>query len=71
MIRLFHVHYPVRVLVLLGVQALLVFGCFGFAVLLKFGADSYLVLNFEYGYYKILVATAFVLVFPIGSICTI
>jgi len=62
-IRLFHVHYPVRVLVLLGLQALLVFGCFVFAVLLKFGAHSYLVLNFEYGYYKILVATAFVLVF--------
>jgi len=62
-IRLFHVHYPVRVLVLLGMQALLVFACFALAVYVKFGADSYLVLNFEYGYYKILTATAFVLVF--------
>jgi sugar transferase (PEP-CTERM system associated) len=63
LIRLFHVHYPVRVLVLLGAQALVVFCSFVLAILLRFGDDSYLVLNFEGGYYKIVVVTVFVLLF--------
>ena len=63
MIRLFHVHYPVRTLVFWVVQALVVFSSFLLGILLRFGDDSYLVLNFEYGYYKILTATALVLLF--------
>jgi sugar transferase (PEP-CTERM system associated) len=62
-IRLFHVHYPVRVLVLMAMQVLVVFASFGLGVFLKYGQDSYLVLNFEYGYYKILAVTIFVLLF--------
>ncbi len=63
MIRLFNVHYPVRVLLLLVVQVFLVFSSFVLGILLQFGDDSYLVLNFEYGYYKILGITALVLLF--------
>lgn len=58
MVRLFQVYYPVRTLVLFGGEALLVCASFLIATALVFGPDSYLVLNYEYGYYKIWGLTA-------------
>lgn len=63
MIRLFNVYYPVRSLVLLAGEALVVWTSFVLATVLVFGADSFLVLNYEYGYLKILAVTFLVLVF--------
>lgn len=62
MIRLFHVYYPVRTLVLLAGEALIVCLSFLAAILIQFGRDSYLVLNYEEGLYKILALTAMVLI---------
>ena len=77
MIRLFNVYYPVRTLVLLVGEALIV-GLFlrGLAMLLVHdGADSVLRLSnelfIEDGYLKILAVTAIVLLFRTASICTI
>jgi sugar transferase (PEP-CTERM system associated) len=61
-IRLFNVYYPVRTLILLVGEALIVWTSFLLGTVLQAREDSYLVLNFEYGYYKILVVTVFVLV---------
>ncbi len=63
MIRLFNVYYPIRTLVLLGGEALLVWTSFLVATLLQHPEDSYIVLNYEGGYLKILVGTVAVLVF--------
>src|SRR5260370_15714332 len=64
MIRLFNVYYPTRTIVLLLCEALIVSGCFLLAtVLLLGGADSYLVLNYEYGGLKILGLTILTLLF--------
>ena len=63
MIRLFNVYYPIRTLILLVGEALIVWTSFLLGTVLQFREDSYLVLNFEYGYYKILVVTLIVLVF--------
>jgi sugar transferase (PEP-CTERM system associated) len=62
-IRLFNVYYPIRTLILLVGEALIVWTSFLLGTVLQFREDSYLVLNFEYGYYKILVVTLIVLVF--------
>jgi len=62
-IRLFNVYYPIRTLILLVGEALIVWTSFLLGTVLQFREDSYLVLNFEYGYYKILVVTIIVLVF--------
>lgn len=62
MIRLFNVYYPVRTLVLFGVETLVVCGSFLLAVLIRFQQDSFLVLNYEGGYYKVLLATGLALV---------
>ncbi len=62
MIRLFNVYYPVRTLILLGGEALIVWTSFLLGAWLQFRADSYMVLNYEYGYIKILVVTALVLI---------
>lgn len=61
MIRLFNVYYPVRTLVLLAGEALVIWTSFLLAVWRQSGEDSYLVLNYEYGYYKILAVTAVVM----------
>jgi sugar transferase (PEP-CTERM system associated) len=60
-IRVFNVHYPVRTLILVAGEALIVWTSFLLATLLRYREDSYLVLNFEYGYYKILAVTLVVL----------
>ena len=61
MIRVFNVHYPVRTLILVAGEALIVWNSFLLATMLRYREDSYLVLNFEYGYYKILAVTLIVL----------
>lgn len=63
MIRLFNVYYPIRTLVLLGGEALLVWTSFLVATVWQHPEDSYVLLNYEGGYLKILAATAVVLVF--------
>ena len=61
MIRLFNVYYPIRTLILLTGEALIVWTSFLLGTMLQFREDTYLVLNFEYGYYKILMVTIVVL----------
>jgi sugar transferase (PEP-CTERM system associated) len=61
-IRLFNVYYPVRTLVLLIGEALIVWTSFLLGAVYAFRQDSYLVLNYEGGYLKILVVTILVLV---------
>ena len=63
MIRLFNVYYPVRTLILLGGEALLVWTSFLVATVWQHPEDSYVILNYESGYLKILAATAAVLIF--------
>jgi len=60
-IRLFNVYYPIRTLVLLIGEALIVWTSFLLGAVLVLREDSYLVLNFEGGYLKILGVTVLVL----------
>jgi len=60
-IRLFNVYYPLRFLVLLAGEALVVGASFLLGTLINLGPDSYLVLDYENGFFKILVITATVL----------
>jgi sugar transferase (PEP-CTERM system associated) len=53
MIRLFNVYYPTRTIVLLLCEALIIGGSFLLATVMIAGPDSYLILNFEYGWMKI------------------
>ena len=57
MVRLFNVYYPVRALILLIGEALIVCASFLLATLLHLGRDSYAVLNYGSGFYKILAVT--------------
>lgn len=63
MIRLFNVYYPIRTLVLFGGEALLVLTSFLIAAVWQHPEDSYVVLNYEGGYFKIIGATLAVLIF--------
>ena len=63
MIRLFNVYYPIRTLVLFGGEALLVLTSFLIAAVWQHPEDSYVVLNYEGGYFKIIGATVAVLIF--------
>jgi len=54
LIRLFNVHIPVRTLVLLIGEALIVWTSFLLGAVYEFRQDSYLVLNYEGGYIKLL-----------------
>ena len=63
MIRLFKVYYPVRTLVLLAGEAIIVWTSFLLGTVLQYREDSYIELNFEYGYYKLLAVTFVVLLF--------
>jgi sugar transferase (PEP-CTERM system associated) len=60
-IRLFNVYYPVRTLLLVVGEAVVVWTSLLLGALLQYQQDSYLLLNFENGYFKLLVATATVL----------
>jgi len=62
-IRLFKVYYPVRTLVLLAGEAIIVWTSFLLGTVLQYREDSYIELNFEYGYYKLLAVTFIVLLF--------
>lgn len=61
MIRLFNVYYPVRTLILLVGEAVVVWSSLLVGTILCYREDSYLVLDFEHGYYKIFIVTAAVL----------
>ena len=61
MIRLFKVYYPLRTLVLLVGEALIVWVSFVLATMLR-NQDSWLLLNVEGGYIKILAVTVAVLI---------
>jgi sugar transferase (PEP-CTERM system associated) len=61
LIRLFNVYYPIRTLVLLIGEALIVWTSFLLGAVYEFGPDSYLALNAEGGYYKIFGLTVLVL----------
>jgi sugar transferase (PEP-CTERM system associated) len=62
-IRLFNVYYPVRTLVLLAGEALIIWTSFLLGMVLQHPEDSYVLLNYEGGYLKILVVTVVVLMF--------
>ena len=57
MVRLFHVYYPVRTLVLLVSEAILVGASFLVATVLVLGRGSYLALSYEGGAFKIATIT--------------
>lgn len=57
MVRLFNVYYPKRTLVLLGGEVCLITASFLAAILIQFGPDSALVLNYENGFLKVLGVT--------------
>ena len=61
MIRLFKVYYPLRTLVLLAGEALVIWLSFVGGTLLRNQDDSWLLLNVEGGYIKILMVTGIVL----------
>ena len=61
MIRLFNVYYPVRTLILLAGEALIIWTSFLLGAVYELREDSYLVLNYEGGYIKLFVVTALVL----------
>jgi sugar transferase (PEP-CTERM system associated) len=61
LIRLFHVYYPIRTLILLLGEALIVWTSFLVAAVVVLREDSSLVLNYEGGYIKLFVFTAVVL----------
>jgi sugar transferase (PEP-CTERM system associated) len=61
LIRLFNVYYPVRTLVLLVGEALIIWTSFLLGAVYELREDSYLVLNVEGGYIKIFAVTALVL----------
>jgi len=62
LIRLFNVYYPVRALLLLAVETMVVFSSFLLGMMLAFPDDRYIVLNYENGYVKVIVATLVVLI---------
>jgi sugar transferase (PEP-CTERM system associated) len=61
LIRLFHVYYPVRTLILLLGEALIVFTSFLLGAIAVFREDLYIELNYDGGYVKLFVFTAVVL----------
>jgi sugar transferase (PEP-CTERM system associated) len=61
LIRLFHVYYPIRTLILLLGEALIVLASLLLAAWVNLREDSYLVLNYEGGWIKLFIYTAVVL----------
>jgi sugar transferase (PEP-CTERM system associated) len=60
-IRLFKVYYPVRALVLLAGEALIIWLSFLLGTVVQHPDDSYVLLNYERGYFKICLVTGIVL----------
>jgi sugar transferase (PEP-CTERM system associated) len=61
MIRFFNVYYPTRTVILVLGEAFLVFGCFLLATLLVLRQDADIVLNYEFGWLKIIGVTVLTL----------
>jgi sugar transferase (PEP-CTERM system associated) len=57
-VRLFNVYYPVRTLILVVGETLIVCASFVAAAFIRLGRDSVVVLGFENGIYKVLLVTA-------------
>ncbi len=62
MIRLFQVYYPVRTLVLLGGELMLLFASFVTATVIRLGPDSELTLRYENGLTKLLIVSILAIV---------
>jgi sugar transferase (PEP-CTERM system associated) len=62
-IRLFNVYYPIRTLILLVGEAMIVCLSFLLGMVLQHHDDLYIALNYEGGYFKILLVTMMVLMF--------
>jgi sugar transferase (PEP-CTERM system associated) len=60
-ISIFNVYFSVRRLILVVGEALMILASFLLVTVLQFREDSYLVLNFENGYFRIAIVTLFVL----------
>lgn len=63
MVRLFNVYYPTRLLVLVAGEGIIVCASFILAAFMRLGQDSLLVLNYQFGFYKILGIAVVALVF--------
>src|ERR1700730_16599445 len=63
MVRLFQVYYPLRTLILLVGETVIVCVSFLSAALIRYGPESYLVLNYERGVYKIIAISALLLIY--------
>ncbi|HLI29986.1 MAG TPA: TIGR03013 family XrtA/PEP-CTERM system glycosyltransferase [Terriglobia bacterium] len=61
MVRLFNVYYPIRTLVLVFGETVIVCASFILATLIRLGQDSVLVLEYENGLYKVLAITGIAL----------
>lgn len=61
MIRIFNLYFPARSLILLGGEAAIICLSFLLAIVIRFGQDAVLVLNYEYGFAKVLAITALAL----------
>jgi sugar transferase (PEP-CTERM system associated) len=57
LVRLFNVYYPTRILVLVAGEGVIICSSFLVAAVLRFGRDSFIVLNYENGFLKILGVT--------------
>ena len=66
MIRLFNVYYPVRTLILLLGETLIVWTSFLLGAVFVFRQDSYLELNYDGGYLKLFAVTALALLCSYG-----
>lgn len=58
MIRLFNIYVPTRLLILVITEPLIICGSFLLAVVFCLGSNSVVVLNYQYGLYKVLALTA-------------
>jgi len=62
MIRIFNIYYPTRMLILVVGEALVICLSFIAAAILRLGYDSVIVLQYEYGFFKILAVTGLALI---------
>ena len=66
MIRIFNVYYPGRALIFVMGEALMIFASLLIGVIWRFREDSFLVLNFEHGYYTVFILTFLTLLLAHG-----
>lgn len=66
MIRLFNAYYPLRTLILVMGEALMIFASLLLGIVFRLREDSFLVLNFEYGYFKLIALTLMTLLLSHG-----